>query len=77
MDEKYKNTGHIYDRATEECAEVIQAISKIKRFGKFNYHPDDPKKKPNWKLLLSEIDDCEYRLVELRKHLMDNLTEGT
>ena len=26
----------------EECAEVIQMVSKIRRFGEFNHHPDEP-----------------------------------
>ena len=26
----------------EECAEVIQMVSKIRRFGEHNFHPDEP-----------------------------------
>lgn len=26
----------------EECAEVIQIVSKIRRFGELNFHPDTP-----------------------------------
>lgn len=45
----------------EECAEVIQAISKVRRFGKENNVAD----------LCQEIADCEY-LIKLAKL---NITE--
>lgn len=32
----------LLDRLQEECAEVIKACSKIKRFGINNHHPDRP-----------------------------------
>jgi NTP pyrophosphatase (non-canonical NTP hydrolase) len=41
----------------EECAEVIQVCSKIKRFGLENYSPFDPAKVPNWQKLTNEIGD--------------------
>ncbi len=39
----------------EECAEVIQAVSKIKRFGFKDHHPNDPNKITNIKNLIIEI----------------------
>lgn len=41
----------------EECAEVIQAISKIKRFGLDAYNPADETETPNSLHLLNEIGD--------------------
>lgn len=41
----------------EECAEVIQAISKIKRFGLDAHNPADESKTPNSLHLLNEIGD--------------------
>jgi NTP pyrophosphatase (non-canonical NTP hydrolase) len=40
MDPKIKE---VMDITQEECAEVIQAISKISRFGIDNYKPGKPK----------------------------------
>ena len=41
----------------EECAEVIQAISKIFRFGEDSFHPKDRKKITNQKQMEMEIGD--------------------
>lgn len=41
----------------EECAEVIQAISKIKRFGLMSHHPEDPLKTTNIEHLIVELGD--------------------
>ena len=40
MDEKVKE---VMDILQEECAEVIQAVSKISRFGIDNFKPGTPK----------------------------------
>ncbi len=40
---------------SEECAEVIQIISKICRHGYESYHPKDPAKTSNRDLLVQEI----------------------
>ena len=40
MDEKVKE---VMDILQEECAEVIQAVSKISRFGIDNFKPGKPK----------------------------------
>ena len=37
MDERFVNIGKAEDKVIEECAEVIQAIVKIKRFGLNNH----------------------------------------
>jgi len=41
----------------EECAEVIQAVSKIKRFGLHSFNPTDKKKVQNIEHLITEIGD--------------------
>lgn len=41
----------------EECAEVIQIISKIFRFGKESYHPNDPDRGNNNHMLHVEVAD--------------------
>lgn len=41
----------------EEAAEVIQAVSKIKRFGTHSVHPDDPLRITNIEHLVTEIGD--------------------
>ncbi len=38
-----KRTEEVMDILQEECAEVIQAVSKISRFGIDNYKPGKPK----------------------------------
>ena len=49
----------------EECAEVIQACSKIIRFGPDNFHPDT--KVPNQEQLEKELGDvmCLINLLNL------------
>lgn len=41
----------------EECAEVIKACSKVKRFGTDGKHPRDPEAKTNITVLMQEIGD--------------------
>lgn len=47
------------DLLQEECAEIIQIISKIRRFGFDSYSPFDEKKRTNLSLLLDEMGDYE------------------
>lgn len=66
-DPKYKDVGDSMIRLAEECAEIIQAVCKIERFGLLNYHPDDSKQIPNLKLLLAEIADAKEIMAEVEK----------
>lgn len=43
----------------EECAEIIQAISKMRRFGLMSYNPTDTSKTPNITHLINEIGDVK------------------
>ena len=45
------------DILQEECAEVIQAVSKIRRFGFESFSPYDPSKQTNKDHLVEEIGD--------------------
>jgi NTP pyrophosphatase (non-canonical NTP hydrolase) len=64
----------LLDKLQEESAEVIQAISKVRRFGDNNHHPD--RKSTNHEELLTELEDWlaivaaleHYRYFDLSKH---------
>lgn len=53
----------LLDKLQEECAEIIQAVSKIRRFGEHNHHPD--RTTTNHQELLGEIEDLQAILVKL------------
>jgi len=71
MDPRYENAGDIITRTIEECAEVIHILCKVRRFGWFNHHPDDPKKVKNYELVSNELNDLETRIKQLR-HEVDH-----
>lgn len=68
-DPRFENIGTVVIRTIEELSELIHILCKIDRFGADNYHPEDTEKTPNWKLALSEIEDVEKRISELKKFL--------
>lgn len=51
----------------EECAEIIQIISKIRRFGFSSHHPDDSERRTNLLLFNDEVGDFEL----LKRYLRD------
>ncbi len=55
------------DLLQEECSEIIQIISKIRRFGFDSYSPYDPERRTNRRLFNDEVGDFEV----LKKFLMD------
>lgn len=59
-----KTVEGLLDRLIEECSEVIQAATKIKRFGLNNWHPDTKRK--NSDHLLDEIMDLGMVIEEVR-----------
>ena len=67
MDEQTKE---VMDILQEECAEVIQAVSKISRFGLDNYKPGKPK--TNRQHLEEEIGDVLAMIDILQK--MDEIS---
>ena len=60
-------TKEVMDILQEECAEVIQAVSKISRFGLDNYKPGKPK--TNREHLEEELGDL-YAMINIL-HDMD------
>lgn len=57
MTELTPRTQELLDILQEEAAEVIQIISKIKRFGLYSYNPNDLEKTTNIAHLSVEIGD--------------------
>jgi len=56
----------------EEAAEVIQAVSKINRFGEQNHHPD--RTATNKQELVQELEDFLAILAVLEQHQWLDLT---
>lgn len=52
---KQQTQNWLLDKLQEEAAEVIQAVSKIRRFGDNNHHPD--RKTTNYEELIEELED--------------------
>lgn len=48
-------TQYLLDKLQEESAEVIQAVSKVRRFGPLNHHPD--RTTTNLEELVGELED--------------------
>ena len=61
-----KTTSEVMDILQEECAEVIQAVSKIRRFGMDTAKPG--KDKTNRKHLEDEIGDL-YAMIDILQEL--------
>lgn len=54
---KTMNQQYLLDKLQEEAAEVIQAVSKIRRFGPNNHHPD--RTETNLQELVGELEDFQ------------------
>lgn len=64
-------TQYFYDKLQEEASEVIQAVSKIRRFGPQNHHPE--RKETNLQELVGEIEDFLALLACLEAEKVFNL----
>jgi NTP pyrophosphatase (non-canonical NTP hydrolase) len=60
---KQAQTNYLLDKLQEEAAEVIQAVSKIRRFGESNTHPE--RKTTNKQDLVIELEDLLAILAAL------------
>ena len=64
---RHKHIGQPLDCLMEECAEVIQVICKVKRFGWRNTNPEGTKSYDNVAVLEDELRDVEQRIAEVRE----------
>ena len=67
-----KNTQYYLDKLQEESAEIIQAVSKIRRFGPDNHHPE--RKETNLQELIGELEDFLALLAALEAKKIFDLT---
>jgi NTP pyrophosphatase (non-canonical NTP hydrolase) len=63
-----KTTNEVMDILQEECAEVIQAVSKIRRFGIDNHKPGRMNPKTNREHLEEELGDL-YAMIDILQEL--------
>lgn len=64
-------TQYYLDKMQEEAAEIIQAVSKIRRFGPDNHHPD--RTETNKGELVAELEDFLALLAALESTGFINL----
>ena len=62
---KYGDEVPALDKAIEECAEVLQILMKIKRFGLYDVHPI--LNISNYDMMMSEMNDLDNAIIELIK----------
>jgi len=71
MHAKYCMVGDVKDRMQEECAELIHALSKVKRFGWIGHEDKMATGVTNIDDVEAEIKDVEYVLAELKREILD------
>ena len=65
------------DHIIEEASEVIKEAIKIRRFGPFSYHPDDPKREANIVRLQYEVIDLKDAVNNFAAHVYnEDLLKG-
>jgi phosphoribosyl-ATP pyrophosphohydrolase len=69
-----KQTQRFLDKLQEEASEVIQAVSKIRRFGPDNHHPE--RKQTNKQELISELEDFLALIAVLETQQYFDLTQS-
>lgn len=68
--EDHTRTQYLLDKLQEEAAEIIQAVSKIRRFGKDNHHPE--RTQTNLEELVAELEDLQAIVWALEEiHYLD------
>lgn len=68
------NTQYLLDKLQEESAEIIQAVSKVRRFGPHNHHPD--RTQTNLQELVTELEDWLAIVAALEHHKYFDLTKS-
>ena len=63
----FKKIGDEFTRTIEECAEVIQAVTKFQRFGPFETNPETGEQ--NIEALRREAEQLARTLNELKRRL--------
>lgn len=66
-DPEYEIIGDAVDIVQEECAELIHALAKVKRFGWSSWHPVT--KETNLSRVHSEIEDVEKAIDRLLEYI--------
>jgi NTP pyrophosphatase (non-canonical NTP hydrolase) len=66
-------TQWLLDKLQEESAEVIQAVSKVRRFGEHNHHPD--REQTNLQELVGELEDWLAIVAALEHYKYFDLTK--
>ncbi len=66
-------TQWLLDKLQEESAEVIQAVSKVRRFGEHNHHPD--RQETNLQELVGELEDWLAVVAALEHYKYFDLTK--
>lgn len=69
-----QNIQRYLDKMQEEAAEVIQAISKIRRFGPQNHHPE--RNQTNLQELVGELEDFLALVAALEAERVFDLTQS-
>jgi NTP pyrophosphatase (non-canonical NTP hydrolase) len=71
---KSKNTQYYLDKLQEEAAEIVQAVSKLRRFGPNNHHPE--RKTSNLQELVGELEDFLALVACLEADKLIDLTHS-
>lgn len=70
----YEDFGSSETKLIEEIGELLLAISKAKRFGLFNHHPDRPTSN-NYDEIRMELDDLNNAMVKFESDLKQKAYE--
>jgi NTP pyrophosphatase (non-canonical NTP hydrolase) len=69
-----KNTQYYLDKLQEEAAEIVQAVSKLRRFGPNNHHPE--RSLTNLQELVGELEDFLALVACLEATKLIDLTQS-